>query len=292
MSGGWGNGRVGGGGGVGVFGGGGGCGGTRGAGEGGLTCIGGAEGEGWTWSGRRSESEGGGSAGNSGGRLAFDGETAGGFPAQTNEDLDFIFAGQPTPGLRIPIRITNATSAAIPWAGFVIDQVVAIEPQGGPLSTGGHLIVRELRIDMADRILEDGSGIDRLIIFIQGVRKLQWAEDRSRIGRCGTAEEILNHKGHVRGGGDSGCIGDRRRGGNGGREGDSGSEGDGGSEGERGSEGGGDGGRKVMVGDRFSESVGNQSHSSKDNRQEQHAPTGDHAVAAHAEELEGARLTN
>jgi len=62
--------------------------------------------------------------------LTFNGKTSGGLPVQSNKNLDFILTSAPQERLRIPVAIADTTGAAVPWAGFVIDQLIAEIPEG------------------------------------------------------------------------------------------------------------------------------------------------------------------
>ena len=252
----------------------------------------GGRGAGRRWGAGWGRRAGGGSRGRWRGRFPFDGEATGGFPGVADEDLHFIFTGQPEVRFGFPIGVTDPAGAAIPGLGLVMHQLGAAVPQGCPLGFWGHLVVGELGVEMADRILEGGGRVDGEEILIQVQGKQQRAEDGCWIGGDGADELDLDRQGHMGRGGDGGGVGDERGGGDGGAEGDGGRKARLGGERDGGGEGWRDGGREEAIGNRFGKAIDQQAEDEQDNGRKQHAPAGDHAVAAHAEEFERAGLAN
>jgi hypothetical protein len=67
---------------------------------------------------------------------------------------------------RIPVRETESSSSTIPWFGFVEYKIGTTIPQGSPLGFRGHAIITEKSIHMPDRVLKDGTRIERLVAII------------------------------------------------------------------------------------------------------------------------------
>ena len=135
------------------------------------------------------------------------------FPIQADENLHFIGPGQPFFRRRFPFGKAVAAGRAIPGNGIVVDESPFAIPQRRPLHTGEHPVVGEDPTYVGDGVLEDRAGFEVAEVFAIA-RKLNWAEDRVRVGSYHTGEKGFDgrrYEGRGCNGGrisDCGCVGD------------------------------------------------------------------------------------
>ncbi len=115
-----------------------------------------------------------------------------------------------------------------------MDEFTVTKPKRRPLHAGRHLVITEDGIHAPQGIGELGRGVDRLVVVVDGLGKLQWAEDRVRVGGDHAGERGFDGGRDERGGSRRGCVRDSRRVRDAGGKGDGRSKSDCGGEGDGG----------------------------------------------------------
>ena len=150
-------------------------------------------------------------------------------PGEAYKNLDLVFSREPVLCPRGPIRIADATGAVYPHFGLEIDQFVVAIPDGGPLDSIDHPVVRkDGQHAGTHRVGENLAGFYGAVEGIQAsVGEFQRAEGYPFKGVEVSLELSLDSQGDIGCGGDGGGVGLLRGGRDGRCLGDRGGEGNG-----------------------------------------------------------------
>jgi len=138
-------------------------------------------------------------------------------PFEPDEHLHFVYAGQPFLRGRFPFRESESAGFAVPWDRFIMDEFAAAKPKRSPLCLGSHLIIREDRAHIGDRVLKNSRGC-KFPEVLTVKCELKRTEHRVGIRSHNAFEYGFDRERDERRQGDGGCISDRGCIGDGGRE--------------------------------------------------------------------------